>query len=89
MRDPYIVDGDFVRFRELSVTWSLPESWSRRLALSSASLSVGATNLALWTDYDGFDPEVIGSLDTATPFLADVFTLPQTRRMFARLNVQF
>jgi hypothetical protein len=32
---------------------------------------------------------VIGSVDTATPFLADIFTLPQTRRMFARLNLQF
>jgi TonB-linked SusC/RagA family outer membrane protein len=89
VRDPYIVDGDFVRFRELSLTWSMPESWSRRLALAGASFSVGASNLALWTNYDGFDPEVIGSVDTATPFLADIFTLPQTRRMFARLNLQF
>jgi TonB-dependent starch-binding outer membrane protein SusC len=88
VRDPYIVPGDFIRFRELSVTWSLPPSVTRRLRVAGASVSVGGKNLALWTRYDGWDPEVIGVLDPVTPFLADVFTLPQTRRLFTRLTVQ-
>jgi TonB-linked SusC/RagA family outer membrane protein len=90
VRDPYIVDGDFVRFRELSVSWSLPVSIVSRLPGATAvSIAVGGRNLGLWTRYDGWDPEVIGVVDPATPFLADVFTTPQSRRLFTRLNVQF
>ena len=88
VRGPYISDGDYVRFRELSLTWSVPPNLIRGLRLGGASLSVGGRNLGLWTKYDGFDPEVIG-VENTTPFLADVFTMPQAKRMFARLNVQF
>ena len=89
VRGPYIVPGDFVRFRELAVTWSVPAELSRRLHLASSAISVGGRNLALWTKYDGWDPEVIGVIDPATPFLGDVFTTPQARRLFARVTVQY
>lgn len=89
VRGPYIVDGDYVRFRELSLTWSVPTDLIRGMRIGGASLSVGGRNLGLWTKYDGFDPEVLGTVDNTTPFLGDLFTLPQARRMFARLNVQF
>ncbi|MGQ0764639.1 MAG: SusC/RagA family TonB-linked outer membrane protein [Gemmatimonadota bacterium] len=89
VRGPYIEDGDYVRFRELSVTWTVPQNLIRGLRVGGASLSVGGRNLGLWTKYEGFDPEVLGTVDATTPFLADVFTLPQARRVFARLNVQF
>jgi TonB-linked SusC/RagA family outer membrane protein len=89
VRGPYIVPGDFVRLREVSMTWSLPSRLLRALHLESSAISVGGRNLALWTRYDGWDPEVIGGPDVTTPFLADVFTIPQSRRVFARLNVQY
>ena len=89
VRSPYIVPGDFVRFRELSATYTLPASVAQRLRVAGSSISIGGKNLALWTKYDGYDPEVIGAPDPATPFLADVYTTPQTRRFFTRLNLQF
>jgi TonB-linked SusC/RagA family outer membrane protein len=89
VRDPYIVPGDFVRFRELSLTWSVPASLSQRLRLAGTSISVGGRNLGLWSDYPGWDPEVMGTVDVGTPNLADVFTLPQTRRTFARITIEF
>jgi hypothetical protein len=89
VRDPYVVRGDFTRLRELSVTYTLPARLIRGARLTGASLSVGGTNLGLWTKYDGWDPEVVGTVDNTTPFLGDVFTLPQARRTFARVNVQF
>jgi hypothetical protein len=89
VRDPYIVPGDFVRLRELSATLSLPASLSQRFGVGSSSLTLGAKNLALWTKYDGFDPEVFGVLDPVTPNLSDVFTTPPSRRLFTRFSVQF
>ena len=89
VRSPYIVPGDFVRFRELSATYTLPASATRLLRVAGSSVSIGGKNLALWTKYDGYDPEVIGVQDPTTPYLADVYTTPQTRRFFARVNLQF
>jgi len=89
VRDPYIVPGDFVRLRELAVSFSLPVAWSRTMHLEGSSVAIGGRNLGLWTKYDGWDPEVIGVIDPATPFLGDVFTTPQARRLFVRLDVRY
>jgi hypothetical protein len=54
----YIEDANFVRFRELSVTYSAPQSLASRVFRSeSASLSFAARNLHVWTKYTGVDPE--------------------------------
>lgn len=89
VRDAYMVSGDYMRFRELSVTWMLPATVTQRLRVEGGSLSIGGRNLALWTKYDGWDPEVNGADGLNNPFRADVYTLPQVRRAFARLNLQF
>jgi len=89
VRDPYIVSGDFLRWRELSVTWTVPSSVAGLFRAGGASIMVGGRNLALWTRFDGDDPEILGTADPATPFRADVFTLPHTRRAFVRLNLEF
>jgi TonB-linked SusC/RagA family outer membrane protein len=54
----YIQDGSFVRFRELAVTYNVPASIARLFHSRSASLTLSARNLALWTKYTGADPEV-------------------------------
>jgi hypothetical protein len=82
-------DGDYVRFRELSVTWTLPASLAQRVRLAGTSVSVGGRNLHLWTKFDGRDPEVNGADGLTNQFRADVETLPQVKRVFARLNLQF
>jgi hypothetical protein len=50
---------------------------------------VGGRNLHLWTKYDGRDPEINGADGLRNQFRADVETLPQVRRGFARVNLQF
>jgi hypothetical protein len=90
VRGPYIEEGDYIRFRELSATFTLPERLTRAARVGTASISVGGKNLSLWKkSYTGWDPEVMGTVDVTTPFLGDVFTTPQSRRAFARLTVQF
>jgi len=49
--------GDFVRWRELSVSYLLPRPWSGRIGLDDVSLIFAARNLAVWTGYSGPDPE--------------------------------
>jgi hypothetical protein len=55
----YIEDADFIRWRELSITYNLPGEFVSPLGLSSASITLGGRNLKLWTPtgYSGIDPE--------------------------------
>lgn len=50
--------GDFLRWRELSVTYSTPRAWASKLAASDMQITLAAKNFALWTKYPGVDPEV-------------------------------
>ncbi|GAC1517263.1 MAG: SusC/RagA family TonB-linked outer membrane protein [Gemmatimonadaceae bacterium] len=51
-------NGDFVRWRELSVTYTLEPTWAARVGAREASISLTGRNLKLWTRYDGVDPEI-------------------------------
>ncbi len=49
--------GEFIKWRELSATWTLPDAWARKMNSAGASLSVMMRNLQTWTKYPGVDPE--------------------------------
>lgn len=57
----FLVPGDFTRWREMNITVDLPERWLQwrmlHLKFSRASVSLQGRNLALWTAYQGTDPE--------------------------------
>ena len=63
----FIEDGDFIRFRELNVTFTTPEPWARRyLRGRSLAITGAARNLGiLWTKYSGVDPEAFGTTGDA------------------------
>lgn len=84
---PYIQDGSYLRLREVSVTWELPAAWAASFRANAASLTVAGRNLALWSRYPGFDPEVTDSTSLLRNY--DLFVLPQPSRWTARITVQF
>ncbi len=88
VQEAYIQDADFVRFREFSVTYTLPSGMARAFRAQSASVTVGGQNLALWTDYEGYDPEVVSNAG-ALYNRDDFFTQPPVRRWTARINLTF
>jgi hypothetical protein len=58
--------------------------------VAQTSLTVGGRNLGISTDYKGYDPEVLAIGDDVDQlFRADLFTVPPSRRVFARVNFQF
>lgn len=65
-----IADGGFIRMKEISVSYELPQSFIRKLKLSNASVKLQATNLFLiYSDkkLNGQDPEFFNSGGVATP----------------------
>ncbi|MEO6446268.1 MAG: hypothetical protein ABIZ91_19895, partial [Gemmatimonadaceae bacterium] len=91
VRDAYLQKGDFVRFRELGVTYDVPTQYLGRL-FGARSMSVGLAmqNLALWTNYEGADPEVVQDI-TANNGVGrrDFLTLPNPKRALLRVNLSF
>lgn len=54
----WIEDGSFVKLRELSASYTLSNSAIRRLFRDGVDLTVSGRNLAVWTNYSGYDPEI-------------------------------
>jgi TonB-linked SusC/RagA family outer membrane protein len=86
--EAYVEDASFLKLREISVTFYAPAAWARAFRGSELSLTLAGRNLATWTDYSGFDPEVNQNAQanfTTTDFL----TQPPVRFFSARINVNF
>jgi hypothetical protein len=68
----FFQDGAFVKWRELSATATLPESWAVKARARTASLTFSGRNLKLWTKYRGVDTEsdyqVTDGVDTPNEF---------------------
>lgn len=65
-----IANGDFIRLKEIALTYEFPKRWMDKTFLSRASVKVAATNLCLlYADkkLNGQDPEFINSGGVATP----------------------
>jgi hypothetical protein len=50
-------DAEYIRFRELSLTYNAPGDVAGWFRARSLSVTLSARNLALWTRYPGPDPE--------------------------------
>ncbi len=88
VQEAYLQSGDFIRLREVSVTYTFPVRMARTLRASSASVTLGGQNLGLWTDYEGYDPEVASNA-TALYNRDDFFTQPPVRRWIMRVNLTY
>jgi TonB-dependent starch-binding outer membrane protein SusC len=85
----HITKADYLKFRELALTYTIPQRWTRALRGSRWSATLSARNIGLWTKYKGKgDPEV--QWDPTSGFqMLDYASTPQTRRLSASFRVNF
>lgn len=57
----YYEDASYIRLKEVKLAYSLPQSVLSTIRLRRANVFVQGNNLATWTEYTGFDPEVVGT----------------------------
>ena len=79
---------DFLRFREVSASYTLPTTWANAFRAQRATVTVAARNLGIITDYTGMDPES-GYFSGVTGIQSDFQTGPPPRFFTFRLNVTF
>jgi hypothetical protein len=79
---------DFVRFREVSATWTMPDRWARLVRAQRAAVTIGGRNLGVITDYTGMDPET-GYFSTVSGEQSDFQSAPPPSYWTFRLNLTF
>ena len=84
------VRNDFVRFREMSLAYTVPERFVRNARARSATLVVSGRNLGTpWTKYPGIDPEANSNAANTGGGNNDFFSPPALRYWIVRLNLGF
>lgn len=86
-----IHNAGFVRLRELSATYTLPQFVSRLARANRASLTLAGRNLGLWTDFPGIEPEASfnGGSRGGAFGMWEQNVLPQLRQFVATVNFNF
>ena len=56
--DRYIEDGSYLRIKNVTLSYTIPQKALKSLWLTSARVYVSVENLYTFTKYSGFDPEV-------------------------------
>jgi len=83
----YVEDASFIRFRNLKFTYQVPKLICSKLKINSVSVFAFANNLAIWTKYKGYDPEISMS-SVLTPGY-DGGRYPRKKELGFGVNVNF
>ncbi len=85
----YIEDGSFLKLKNLTIGYSLPESVIKNIPFSKLRVYVSTQNLLTITGYKGLDPEIGVQGGNATQNGIDNGTYPSSRFYTVGLNVTF
>ena len=83
-----IEDGSFLRVNNLTVGYSLPVKNLVKMKISKLRFYFTANNLAVFTKYTGYDPEVSVRNSPLTPGL-DYSAYPKSRSFIFGVNANF
>jgi TonB-linked SusC/RagA family outer membrane protein len=83
-----IENGGFTRLREMSLAYTFDQPWLRRaIRMSSLDLRLAGRNLALWTKYQGIDPETNLTGPIGVGRGVDYFNSPNTRSWVVNMQL--
>lgn len=74
-----VYDASYLKLKTLSLTYSLPQRWTKKMRMGSLSLYATATNLFTLTSYPGPDPEVSDDPRSITGGGRDISSYPTVR----------
>jgi len=83
----FIEDGSFVRVKNLTVGYTLPQRTMK--AISSLRLALAVNNLYTFTKYSGYDPEVNSYGDNPALYGVDLGGYPNSRSVNLSLRCGF
>lgn len=88
--DKWVSDGSYIRLKNISLSYTFPDRWTRAIRMSNLTLGVSAQNLWTWTRYKGFDPESSSSLGTSNSKIGvDYSSYPAVKTVMFNLSINF
>lgn len=84
----YLHDADFIKFKNISLSYNLPKLLTRKAYIENARIFVSVDNLKVWnldSSFKGYDVELGG----VTGVLDGSGTVPLARTITAGINVTF
>jgi TonB-linked SusC/RagA family outer membrane protein len=85
--DFFIEDGDYLKFHNLTLGYTLSSRISQMFSMSSLRIYASGTNLYTWTGYDGYTPEVASGSVISTGI--DSAFYPFARTFNIGINARF
>jgi TonB-linked SusC/RagA family outer membrane protein len=83
----FIEDASFIRLRNVRLSYYVPQKITGKASIKGLSLFVYGINLATWTKYSGWDPEV--SFSNPLQMGSDTGVYPKKKEFGAGVNVNF
>ncbi|KFC60374.1 SusC/RagA family TonB-linked outer membrane protein [Flavobacterium gilvum] len=84
-----VEDGSFLRLNTLTLGYTAPEFFNSRMGISKLRFYGTVSNVFLWTNYSGPDPEVNTRRNTPLTPGVDYSAYPRSRQFVFGLNLNF
>jgi hypothetical protein len=89
LTDWAIESGSFLRLATLTLGYTLPQKFIKKLRLSNLRFYFSCYNVFCWTKYTGSDPEVSTRNKTSLTPGVDYSAYPKSRQFVVGLNLNF
>lgn len=83
-----VEDGSFLKLSNVTLGYTFPKAWLKKLGVSKLRLYATGSNLFTWTKYSGFNPEVSTMGNGLTPGV-DFGAYPKSRSFVFGINLAF
>ena len=87
--DHYVEDGSYLRFKDITLNYSLPNKWTRKFLCENLTISVSLKNLWTITNYSGYDPEVSRFANNNLSMGADYGSYPMAKSYELGIRMNF
>ncbi|MEZ2335389.1 SusC/RagA family TonB-linked outer membrane protein [Mucilaginibacter sp. RCC_168] len=85
--DRFIENGSYLRLKSLSLGYTIPTSVVSKSPIKKIRIYITAQNLATWTKYTGYDPEVSSNEQSAITSGVDNGAYPNSKSIVAGLGI--
>jgi len=87
--DRYIEDGSYLRIKNITLGYNLKNEWTKKIHLEKVRVYANVQNVATFTHYSGYDPEIGASTASANVIGLDNGRYPSPTVWSFGLNVTF
>ena len=84
-----IEDGSFLRLNQVTIGYTLPSTITRKAFIRTLRIYATGYNLAIWSSYTGYDPEVDTRRGTPLTPGVDYAAYPRSRTFVFGANITF